>query len=89
MGSFVDTARTTTQLTGFEERGITYLVATNAGWFVHYPTNKVGRQFGMDQEILDDLSSFMESPTFVQPFLRHTAFEFWRKRFTTVTIPSS
>ena len=30
MGSFVDTAGTTTQLTGFDERGITYLAATNA-----------------------------------------------------------
>ena len=32
MGPFVDTARTITQLTGFEERGITYLAATNTGW---------------------------------------------------------
>ena len=49
MGPFVDTTRTTTPLTGFEERGTTYLAATNAGWlpylvdegilFVHYPTN--------------------------------------------------
>ena len=89
MGPFINAVGTTTLLTDFEERGITYLVATNAGWFVHYPANKVGRQFGMDQEILDDLSSFMESPTFVQPFLRHTAFEFWRKHFTMVTIPGS
>ena len=75
MGQFVDTAGTTTPLVGFKERGITYLVTTNAGWlpylvdegirFVHYPANRVRRQFGLDQDIPDDLSSLMESPTFV------------------------
>ena len=32
MGLFVDTVGSTTPLTGFDETGITYLVATNAGW---------------------------------------------------------
>ena len=46
---FVDTAGTTTPLIGFDETGIIYLAATNAGWlpyladerirFVHYLTN--------------------------------------------------
>ena len=46
MGPFTDTAGTTTPLIAFDERGITYLAATNAGWlpyltnegirFVHY-----------------------------------------------------
>ena len=99
MGPFVDIAGTTTPLAGFEERGITYLAVTNAGWlpyladegirFVHYPTNRVRRQFGLDQDILDDLSSFIESPTFVQPFLRHAAFALWSKHFTVVTILGS
>ena len=50
MGLFTDTIRTTTPLTGFEEREITYLAATNVGWlpylvnkgirFVHYPANR-------------------------------------------------
>ena len=45
-------------LTGFEERGITYLAATNVGGlsylvdegvrFVHYSTDRVRRQFGLD-----------------------------------------
>ena len=53
MGPFVDTARTTTPLTDFNERGITYLAATNAGWlpyladegirFVHYSTDRMRR----------------------------------------------
>ena len=53
MGSFVDTIGTTTPLVSFDETGITYLVATNAGWlpyladegirFVHYPANRVRR----------------------------------------------
>ena len=53
MGSFVDAARTTTPLTAFDEREITYLTAANAGWlpyltdegvrFVHYFTNRVRR----------------------------------------------
>ena len=53
MDPFVDTVETTTLLTNFEERGITYLAATNAGWlpylankgirFVHYPANWVKR----------------------------------------------
>ena len=99
MGPFVDTAGTTNPLTGFEERGITYLAATNARWlpylanegvrFVHYPANKVRRQFELDQDIPNDLSPLMESLTSVRPFLRHAAFEFWSKHFTAVTIPSS
>ena len=86
MGSFVDTVATTTPLVGFDETGIIYLVATNAGWlpyladegirFVHYPDNRVRKQFGLDQDILDDISFLMESPILVRPFLRHTAFEF-------------
>ena len=99
MGLFVDTVGTTTPLTDFEETGITYLAATNVGWlpyladkglrFVHYLANRVRRQFGLDQDIPDDLSFLVESPTFVRPFLQHTAFEFWSQHFTTVTIPGS
>ena len=87
-GVYVDTAGTTTPLVGFNETWITYLVATNVGWlpyladegirFVHYPINQVRRQFGLDQDIPDDLSFLMESPTLVLPFLRLTTFEFWR-----------
>ena len=99
MGSFVDTVGTTTPLAGFDEIGITCLAATNAGWlpylvdegvrFVHYPANRVRRQFRLDQDIPDDLSFLMESPTSVRPFLRHTAFDFWRRRFSAVTVPGS
>ena len=91
MGSFVDTIGTTTPLASFDDVGITYLAATNARWlpylvnegvrFVHYPANRVRRQFGLDQDIPDDLSFLMESPTSVRPFLRHTAFDFWRQGF--------
>ena len=86
MGSFVDTVGTTTPLAGFDEIGITYLAATNAEWlpyladegvkFVHYPANRVRRQFGLDQDIPDDLSFLMEFPTSGRPFLRHIAFDF-------------
>ena len=98
-GFVVDTVGTTTPLTGFDEIGITYLAATNAGWlpclvnegvrFVHYPTNQVKRQFGLDQDIPDDLSFLVESPTSVRPFLRHTAFDFWRQCFSAVIVLSS
>jgi len=94
-----DTAGTTTPLTAFDERGITYLVDTNARWlpyladegicFVQYFANRVRRQFGLDQDILDDFSATLESATFVRPILRLIAFEFLSKHFTTVTIPSS
>ena len=43
----------------------------------------------MDQDIPDDLSFLMDSPTSVRPFLRHTAFDFWRQRFSAVTVPGS
>ena len=79
MGPFVDIVGTTTPLIGFEERGITYLATTNTMWlpylgnagirFVNYPANKVRRQFGLGQDIPDDLSSLMESPTSIRPFL--------------------
>ena len=99
MDLFVDTVGTTTSLTGFDETGITYLAATNAGWlpylanegirFVHYLANRVKRQFGLDQDILDAISFLMESLTFVRPILRPIAFEFWSQCFTAVTIPGS
>ena len=99
MGLFVETAGTTTPLIHFDEARITYLAATNAGWlpylanegmrFVHYPANRVRRQFGLDQDIPDAIFFLMESPTFVQPFLQPTTFEFWSQSFTAVTIPSS
>ena len=53
MGLFVDTIRITTPLVSFDETGITYVAATNAGWlpyladegirFVHYLANRVRR----------------------------------------------
>ena len=99
MGLFVDTVGTTIPLTAFNEAGITYLAVINAGWlpylanegmsFVHYPANQVRRQFGLDQDILDAISFLMESPTFVQPFLRPTAVEFRSQRFTVVTVLDS
>ena len=80
MGLFVDAVGTTTPLTGFNETRITYLAATNAEWlpyladegirFVHYPANRMRRQFELDQDILDDFSFLMESPTSIRPFLR-------------------
>ena len=99
MGSFVDTVGTTTPLVSFDETWITYLAAPNARWlpylanegirFVHYPAYRVRRQFGLDQDILDDISFLMESLTSVHPFLRHTAFKFWKQRFNAVTVPGS
>ena len=99
MGLFVDTAGTTTPLNSFDEAGITYLAATNAGWlpyladegmrFVHYPANRVRRQFGLDQDIPNAIFFLIESPTSVQPFLRPTAFEFWSQHFIAVTVLGS
>ena len=99
IGPFVATAGTTTPLIGFDEKGITYLAATNAWWlpylanegirFMHYSADKVRRQFGLDQDIADDFSAIIESPTSVRPFLWHTTFEFWSRCFTTVIIPGS
>ena len=99
MGSFVDTIGTTTPLASFDEIGITYLAATNAGWlpyladkgvrFVHYPANQVRRQFGLGQDIPDNLSFLMKSPTSVRHFLRHTAFDFWSQHFSAVIVPGS
>ena len=43
------------------------------------------RQFGLDQDIPNDFSAIMESPTSIRLFLRHIAFEFWSRHFITVT----
>ena len=71
MGTFTDIAGTTTPFIAFDERGITYLVATNARWlpyladegirFVHYSTNRVRRQFELDQEIPNDSIVILKS----------------------------
>ena len=68
MGPFIDTTGTAISLTAFDERGITYLAATNTGWlpyltdegicFVHYSANSVRRQFRLDQDIPDDFMAF-------------------------------
>ena len=99
IGPFADMVGTNTPLTAFNEMRITYLVATNAGWlpylvdegvrFVHYSANRVRRQFGLDQDILDDFSAILEFATSVRPFQRPSAFELWNRRFTAVTIPGS
>ena len=99
IGPFIDTAGTTTPLTSFDERGITYLATTNAGWlpyladkgvrFIHYSADRVKRQFRLDQDIPDEFSAIMKSLTSVQSFLWHTTFEFWNRRFTIVTILGS
>lgn len=82
MGPFFYTTRTTTPLTAFGEREITYLAATNARWlpyladkgvwFMHYSINRVKRQFGLDQDIFDDFFAIIESATSVRPLLRHS-----------------
>ena len=56
---------------------------------MHYSIDRVMRQFGLDQDIPDDFSAIMDSPTSVRPFLRHNAFEFWCRHFITVIVPSS
>ena len=56
---------------------------------MHYFANKVKRQFGLDKDIPDDFSTILESTTSILPFLWPSAFEFWGKYFTVITIPSS
>jgi len=56
---------------------------------MHYSADRVRRQFGLDQDIPDDFSAIIESPTSIRPFLQHTAFEFWSRRFNAITIPGS
>ena len=51
------------------------------------PTKR--RQFGLDQDIPNDFSAILESFTSVRPFLRPSAFEFFSRHFTAITIPSS
>ena len=65
------------------------LLADEGVRFVHYSGDKVRRQFRLDQDIPDDFSAITKSLTFVQSFLWHTAFKFWNRRFTIVTIPGS
>ena len=75
MGLLVDTVGTTTPLTSFDKTEITYFTATNAGWlpyladkgmmFFYYLANRVRKQFKLDQDIPDDISFLMVSPTFV------------------------
>ncbi|KAK9988301.1 hypothetical protein SO802_028540 [Lithocarpus litseifolius] len=99
MGPFTNIVGTITLLTTFDERGIIYLAATNAGWFpylvdegirfVHYSANRVRRKFGLDQDVPDNFSTVPESTISIQPFLRPSAFEFWSRCFTAVSIPGS
>ena len=99
MGPFMATAGTTTPLTAFDERGITYLAATNARWlpylakegimYVHYSAYRVRRQFGLDQDIPNDFTLILDTTTSICPFLCPSAFKFWSKLFTTIITSSS
>ena len=91
MSPFIATAGTTTPLTAFDKRGITYLVATNVGWlpyladegvrYVHYSAHRVRRQFGFNQNIPNDFTAILELITSVRPFLHPSAFEFWSSHY--------
>lgn len=58
MGLFMGTIGSTTLLEVYDERVITYLATTNAGWlpylaneglqYMHYSTHRVKRQFRLD-----------------------------------------
>lgn len=99
MDHFMATTRTTTPLIAFDKRGITYLVATNVGWlpnlvdkgilYVHYFARRMRRQFGLDQDILDDFTTILETTISIHPFFRLSDLEFWSKHFIAVTILSS
>ena len=99
IGPFMAAVGTTTPFTAFNEKGITYLTTINAEWlpyladegihYVHYSANRVRRQFGLNQDIPNDFSAILESTTSVQPFLHPSAFEFWSRCFTAITISSS
>lgn len=85
MGPFTGTAGKTTPFVAYDEKGITYLATTNAGWlpylaseglrYVHYSTHKVRRQFGLDQDVSDDFTLVLDSITSVHPFPHPHAFK--------------
>lgn len=99
IGPFMATYGTTTPLIAFNEMGITYLAATNPRWlpyladegvqYMHYSAHKVRRQFGLDQDIPNAFTLILDTTTSVCPFLHPSAFEFWSKFFTAITILSS
>lgn len=80
------TIGTTTLLVDYDERSITYLVATNAGWlpyltdegirYMHYSAHLVRRQFVLNQDISDGFTLVLDTTTSVYPFLCPSAFEF-------------
>lgn len=59
------------------------------GKVLHYFAYRVRRLSGLDQDVLDDLDLVLDFTTLVHPFLHPHAFEYWRKLFTIVAIPSS
>ena len=95
---FMAATRTTTLLVANDERGIIYLAATNAEWlpslankgiqYVYYSAHIARRQFGLKQDIPNDFTLVWDTTTSVCPFLCPSAFKFWSKLFTVVTIPS-
>ena len=97
MSPFTDTAGTTTLLTTFDEKGITYLATTNAGWLPYLADKgisiilliKWGGSLGWIKTypmiLLPSRSLLLLYDLFCAP----SAFEFWSKHFTAVTIPGS
>ena len=86
IGPFMAITGTTTPLTAFDERGITYLAGTNAGWlpyladkgilYVQYSTHMVSRQFGLDQDIPDDFTLILDTIISVYPILHPVPLSF-------------
>ena len=86
MRPFIGATSMASPLVADDERGITYLAATNAGWlpyltndkvsYVTYPTHKVRRQFGLDQDVPDDLALVLDFTTSLCHFLHPYAFDY-------------
>lgn len=89
IGPFMGNAGTTTPLVAYDKREITYLAATNARLlpylgdeglrYVHYSTHRVKRQFGLYQDVPNDFTLVLNTPTSIPPFCTYMPLSFGAK----------
>jgi hypothetical protein len=94
---FSDIASQSFELLRDDTKSLTYLSAVNPGWlpiwsskgveYTHYCTNRVLRQFGLDQGVPGSPNETLPQVPSITPFLKDQAFGYWSQSVSRMVIP--
>ncbi len=94
---FSDIASQSFELLRDDTKSLTYLSAVNPGWlpiwsskgveYTHYCTNRVLRQFGLDQGVPGSPNETLPQVPSITPFLKDQVFGYWSQSVSRMVIP--